>query len=122
MSAAEKLDGMRLKPAAAAKGRGKPWQGLWDHLKVPCITLACPCIPAPLMPAAWCLLLEVLLWMSGGISSVKSIPFTSIWDYHGSARPFSKMPCQHSPCMTAAQILVSGKDDAGIEEASVKLM
>ena len=32
------------------------------------------------------------------------------------------IPCQHSPCMTAAQILVSSKDDAGIEEASVKLM
>ncbi|CAK0786177.1 hypothetical protein CVIRNUC_009390 [Coccomyxa viridis] len=33
LSAAEKLNGMRIEPAAAAKGRGKPWQGLWDHLK-----------------------------------------------------------------------------------------
>ena len=32
------------------------------------------------------------------------------------------MPYQSSPCMTAAQILVSLKDNAGIEEASVKVM
>lgn len=42
-SAAEKLDGAHVEPAAAGKGRGKPWQGLRDYLKVP-PALACPCI------------------------------------------------------------------------------
>ena len=122
LSAAEKLNGMRIEPAAAAKGRGKPWQGLWDHLKVPFITLACPCIPAIQLLAAWCLLLEAL-FRCPVLSKQKQASSSQAFGIcNGSARPFSMMPCQSSPCMTATQILVSFKDDAGIEEASVKMM
>ena len=47
------LDGAHVEPAAAAKGRGKPWQGLRDYLKVP-PALACPCILVVLVAAAYC--------------------------------------------------------------------
>ena len=122
MSAAERLDGMRIEPAAAAKGRKRPWQGLWDHLKVPCITLACPCIPAIRLLAAWCLLLEALFGCPVVSKQKQASSSQAFGICHGSARPFSMMPYQSSPCMTAAQILVSLKDNAGIEEASVKVM
>ena len=45
-------------------------EGTWHHTS----------ILASLMPAAWCLLLEALLQMFGGIQAGLSILFTSIWD------------------------------------------
>ena len=112
LSAAEKLKGVHVEPAAAAKGRGRPWQGLQDHLKVPPI-LACPCILVVLVAAAIGESASLDVWWneaSGMLCTSDVFP--------GSAVALNMMPChKHSPCMIGARITDSSTKHAGIAEA-----